>query len=169
MQDYNMYARRTSNGPVPGVLYLQYGTSSQVPESYAYQSLFIVPEANLQLVGQLGKNCCAGRNKPCCAGRSKACGTSLEPSGQLTVKSIRMLFMRFVYLAVTTSLSFETSFYFIQCLMLGHKSRSTTMLIVCQKLTKGIMSIVCRLTVESQPAVVCITLMYVLRWKYRII
>ena len=87
--------------------------------------------ANLQLVGQLGKNCCAGRNKPCCAGRSKACGTSLEPSGQLTVKSIRMLFMRFVYLAVTTSLSFETSFYFIQCIMLGHKSRSTTMLIVC--------------------------------------
>ena len=89
------------------------------------------PNANLQLVGQLGKNCCAGRNKPCCAGRSKACGTSLEPSGQLTVKSIRMLFMRFVYLAVTTSLSFETSFYFIQCIMLGHKSRSTTMLIVC--------------------------------------
>ena len=26
--------------------------------------------------------------------------------------------------------------------MLGHKSRSTTMLIVCQKLTQGIMSIV---------------------------
>ena len=27
-QDYNMYARRTSIGSVPGVLYLQYGTSS---------------------------------------------------------------------------------------------------------------------------------------------
>ena len=44
MQDYNIYAQRTSNGPVPGVQYLQYGTCSQVPDSYAYCSLFTVPE-----------------------------------------------------------------------------------------------------------------------------
>ena len=43
-QDYNIYARRTSYGPVPGVQYLQYGTCSQVPDSYAYWFLFIVPE-----------------------------------------------------------------------------------------------------------------------------
>ena len=42
-QDYNIYARCTSNGSVQTVLYLQYGTSSKVPDSYAYQSLFIVP------------------------------------------------------------------------------------------------------------------------------
>ena len=40
---FNIYARCTSNGSVQTVLYLQYGTSSKVPDSYAYQSLFIVP------------------------------------------------------------------------------------------------------------------------------
>ena len=43
-QDYKIYARRTSNGPVPGVLYLQYRTSSQVPDSYANWFLLIVLE-----------------------------------------------------------------------------------------------------------------------------
>ena len=40
---FNIYTRCTSNGSVQTVLYLQYGTSSKVPDSYAYQSLFIVP------------------------------------------------------------------------------------------------------------------------------
>ena len=43
-QDYNMYARRTSTGPVPGVPHHEYGTSWQVLDSYAYWPLFIVPE-----------------------------------------------------------------------------------------------------------------------------
>ena len=65
----------------------------------------LVQVANLQIVGQLVKACCAGRNKHCCPRHSKACGAILDPSGQLTVKSIRMLFMHFNNQAVTTSFS----------------------------------------------------------------
>ena len=43
-QDYNIYAWCTSDGPVPGVPYHQYGTSLQVLDSYAYSSLYIVKE-----------------------------------------------------------------------------------------------------------------------------
>ena len=43
-QDYSIYARHTSNGPVPCVPYHQYRTSGQVFDSYAYWSLSIVPE-----------------------------------------------------------------------------------------------------------------------------
>ena len=43
-QDYIMYARRTSSGPVPGVPYHWYGTSLQGPDPNDYWSLFIGSE-----------------------------------------------------------------------------------------------------------------------------
>ena len=50
--DYNIYALRTSYGPVPGVQYLQYGTCSQVPDSCAYWCPYLL--FRNQLIGNEG-------------------------------------------------------------------------------------------------------------------